>query len=116
MAITKEILDELLKDYHGPDDMYGPDGLVKQLSKALIERVMQVSNRRFALTEQLGYEKSDPVEKQTGNRWNGKSTKTLRTDQGLMAIEVSRDRDGEFELRIAAKHQGKRSFQGMAGI
>jgi hypothetical protein len=27
MAITKEVLDELLKDYHGPDDMYGPDGL-----------------------------------------------------------------------------------------
>ena len=32
MAITKEVLDELLRDYHGPDDFYGPDGLVKQLS------------------------------------------------------------------------------------
>jgi hypothetical protein len=34
-------LDELLKDCHGADDFYGPDGLVKQLSKALIERMMQ---------------------------------------------------------------------------
>jgi hypothetical protein len=35
MAITKEALDELLKGCHGPD------GLVKQLSKALIERMME---------------------------------------------------------------------------
>ena len=31
MAITKEVLDELLKDYRGPDDFYGPDGIIKQL-------------------------------------------------------------------------------------
>ena len=41
MAITKEVLDELLKGYKGPDDFYGPDGIIKQLSKALIERAMQ---------------------------------------------------------------------------
>jgi transposase-like protein len=41
MAITKEILDELLKDYKGPDDITGPDGLLKQLTKAVIERAMQ---------------------------------------------------------------------------
>jgi transposase-like protein len=105
MAITKEILDKLLKDYHGPDDMYGPDGVVKQLSKALIEGVMQASNQRFALTEQLGYEKSGQGVKGTANRRNGKSIKTLRTDQGPMAIEVPRDRDGEFEPHIVAKHE-----------
>ena len=37
MAITKEVLDELLKGYKGPDDMTGPDGLHEQLTKALIE-------------------------------------------------------------------------------
>lgn len=41
MAITKEILDELLKDYKGPEDITGPNGLLKQLSKAVIERAMQ---------------------------------------------------------------------------
>ena len=61
MAITKEVLDELLKDCHGPDEFYGPDGLVKQLSKALIERMMQAE-----LTDQLGYKKSEPGEKLTG--------------------------------------------------
>jgi len=100
MAITKEILDELLKDCKGPDEFYGPDGLVKQLSKALIERMMQAE-----LTDQLGYEKSKSGEKQTENRRNGKTSKTLRTDQGPMEIEVPRDRDGEFEPKVVPKHQ-----------
>ena len=100
MAITKEVLDELLKEYKGPDDFYGPEGIIKQLSKALIERAMQTE-----LTEQIGYEKSESGEKPNGNRRNGKSSKTLRTDQGPMEIEVPRDRDGEFEPKIVVKHQ-----------
>jgi transposase-like protein len=56
MAITKEILDELLKDYKGSDDITGPDGILKQLTKAVIKRAMQAE-----LTEQLGYEKGDQV-------------------------------------------------------
>jgi len=100
MAITKEILDELLKEYKGPDDFFGPDGLVKQLSKALIERVMQAE-----LTEEIGYEKNESGEKETSNRRNGNSAKTLRTDQGPMEIEIPRDRDGEFEPHIIPKHQ-----------
>ena len=42
MAITKEVFDELLKDCHRPDDFYGPDGLVKQFSKTLIERILSI--------------------------------------------------------------------------
>jgi transposase-like protein len=100
MAIRKELLDELLKDYKGPDDFYGPDGIIKQLSKALIERAMHAE-----LTEQLGYEKSESGEKKTSNRRNGNTSKTLRTDQGPMEIEVPRDRNGEFEPAIIPKHQ-----------
>jgi transposase-like protein len=100
MAITKEVLDELMKEYKGPDDFYGPDGLVKQLSKALIERAMEAE-----LTEQIGYGRSESGEKATSNRRNGKSPKTLRTDQGPMEIAVPRDRDGEFEPQIVPKHR-----------
>jgi len=57
------------------------------------------------LTEQIGYEKSESGEKQTKNRRNGTSSKTLRTDQGPMEIEVPRDRGGEFEPQIIPKHQ-----------
>ena len=100
MAITKEVLDELLKEYKGPDDFYGQDGLIKQLSKALIERAMQTE-----LTEQLGYEKSKAGEKETENRRNGALSKTLRTDQGPMEIEIPRDRNGDYEPLIVPKHQ-----------
>jgi len=57
------------------------------------------------LTEQLGYEKSESGEKQTENRRNGKTSKTLRTDQGPMEIEVPRDRNGEFEPKVVQKHR-----------
>jgi len=105
MAITKEVLDELLKEYRGPEDITGPDGLLKQLTKALIERAMEAE-----LTEHVGYEKHDQSEKQTENRRNGKTKKTLRTDQGPLEIAVPRDREGSFEPAIIPKHQ--REFKG----
>ena len=45
MAITKEMLDELLKDYRGPEDLTGEAGLLKQLTKALVERAMGAAGR-----------------------------------------------------------------------
>lgn len=83
MAITKEVLNELLKDYKGPDDLTGPDGLLKELTKALVERAMEAE-----MTEQLGYKKNDQAEKDTSDRRNGKTKKTVRSDQGPFEIEV----------------------------
>ncbi len=71
MAISKEVLDELMKNYKGPEDITGPEGLIKELTKALLERAMQGE-----LTEHLGYEKSDQAQKPTKNRWNGSSKKS----------------------------------------
>jgi transposase-like protein len=81
MAFSKEVLDAILKDYHGPDDFYGPEGIMKQLTKALVERTMEAE-----LTGHLGYEKHDQGEKSIANRRNGKSTKELRTDGGPMSV------------------------------
>ena len=41
MPITPELLDELLKDYKSPSDMFGDDGLLQQLTKAVVERALQ---------------------------------------------------------------------------
>jgi hypothetical protein len=42
MAFTNEVLDEILKGYSGaPEEFSGPDGLLKRLTKALIERAME---------------------------------------------------------------------------
>jgi putative transposase len=100
MAITKEVLDELLKKYHGPDDLTGEEGLLKQLTKALVERAMGAE-----LSEHLGYEKHEAGEKPSEDRRNGTSPKTVRSDQGPITIDVPRDRDGTFEPKIVGKHQ-----------
>jgi hypothetical protein len=34
MAFSPEVLDEILKDYHSPDDFYSPEGIMKQLTSA----------------------------------------------------------------------------------
>ena len=100
MAFTKEVLDEILKGYSGdPEDFAGTGGLLKQLTKALIERAMEAE-----LTHGLGYEKGQPGDKPTLNRRNGYTRKTLRTDHGSMELEVPRDRMGEFEPAIVPKH------------
>ena len=41
MTIPKEVLDALMKDYKNPDDLTGETGLLKQLTKQLLERAMQ---------------------------------------------------------------------------
>jgi len=105
MAIRKEILDELLKDYKSPEDLLGPGGLLKQLTGALVERAMDAE-----MTDHLGYEKHEIAGRGSGNSRNGASSKTLRTDRGPMAVSIPRDRDGSFEPKIVGKHQ--RHFDG----
>jgi transposase-like protein len=94
------MLDELMKDYKGPADLTGEGGLLKQLTKALVERAMGAE-----LTEHLGYEKHEPGDKPTDNRRNGTSSKTVRSDQGPISLDVPRDREGTFEPKIVGKHQ-----------
>jgi putative transposase len=79
----------------------GPDGLLKQLTKTVIETALDEE-----MTEHLGYEKHDSVAKETGNSRNGTRAKTVLTDTtGPVEIEVPRDRDGSFEPVIVRKRQ-----------
>jgi len=103
MAIRKELIDELMATSDGP--LIGPDGLSKELMKALVERMMAGE-----LNHHLGYEKHDVAGYNSGNTRNGKSKKTLKTESGEVTIEVPRDRQGTFEPRIIEKHQTR--FEG----
>ena len=100
MAIDLKLIDKLLADYKKPEDIIGENGLLKQLTKALLERAMQAE-----MTDHLGYEKHDPVGNNSGNSRNGKTTKTLKGDFGEMPLETPRDRNGTFEPKIVAKGQ-----------
>lgn len=94
------LLDQLLKDYKKPEDILGEQGLLKQLSKAILERALGAE-----LTEHLGYEKHDPAGYGKGNSRNGTSEKTLKSKNGEITVEVPRDRNSTFEPQIVKKHQ-----------
>ena len=79
----------------------GPDGLLKQLTKVVIEIALDQE-----LTEHLGHEKNTPAGNETGNVRNGSRPKTVLTDgTGQVGIDVPRDRDGTFEPQIVRKRQ-----------
>ena len=100
MAIRDELLEELLKEYKNPEDMFGKNGIIKELTKRLVEKAMDAE-----LTHHLGYEKNNPDGKNTGNSRNGKYSKTLKGDLGKLPINIPRDRNGEFDPQIIKKHQ-----------
>jgi putative transposase len=105
MAITDEVLDELLKDYQQPEDLLGQNGLLKQLQKRLLEKALGAE-----LTVHLGYGKHAAAGKNTGNSRNGTSPKTMKGEFGNLELATPRDRNGTFEPQIVAK--GQRRFEG----
>lgn len=100
MEIKPELLDKLLDGVKTQDDLAGPGGLLKQITKALLERMLAGE-----LTHHLGYQKHDVAAPGNGNTRNGKSLKTLKGQSGEMEISVPRDRNGTFEPQVVRKHQ-----------
>jgi putative transposase len=103
--IPDELIDQLLRDYEGPEDLTGPEGLLNRLRKRLIERAAGAE-----LAQHLGYPPGGVPSEGQGNRRNGTSGKTLRTIDGPVRVEIPRDRDASFEPRIVPKHA--RDFDG----
>lgn len=71
-ALPNDLIDGLLANYRKPEDLIGENGLLKQLTKALVERALQAE-----MAERLGHDMYEPVTNNTGNTRNGKSRKTL---------------------------------------
>lgn len=105
MPITPELLDELLKDYKSPDDMFGNDGLLQQLTKVVGERALQ-----GAMTHQPGYEKHDPAGQNSGNSRNRKSSKISKGKRSQLQLDVPRDRASAFAPQLIK--QGQTRFDG----
>ena len=99
-AVPEELLSGLLADYKKPEDLIGENGLLKQLTKLLVEKALDAE-----LSEHLGHGKNEPVANEAGNTRNGKSRKTLKGEFGELPIEVPRDRHGTFEPQLIPKHQ-----------
>jgi len=97
--VPDEVLDELLArvDAEGAE-LLGPDGLLNQVTKAVLERALDEE-----LTDHLGYERHDPTGRGSGNSRNGTTAKVVLTDVGAVDVDVPRDRNGDFEPRIVPK-------------
>jgi len=98
--VPDELLSNLLANYQKPEDLIGGNGLLKQLTKLLVERALDAE-----MTEHLGHDKHEPVANASGNTRNGRSRKTLKGEFGKLPIEVPRDRHGSFEPQLVPKHQ-----------
>lgn len=97
--LPSDLIDALLADYKKPEDLIGQNGLLKQLTKALVERALQAE-----MTDHLGHGKNQLVANEAGNTRNGRSKKTLKGDFGELPIEIPRDRAGTFEPQLIGKH------------
>jgi len=93
-------LDELLASGKSAEDLLGQNGLLKQMTGRLLEKMLAGE-----LTDHLGYEKHDIAGHHSGNSRNGTTGKTVKTDTCEVSIDVPRDRNGEFEPQIVGKHQ-----------
>ena len=98
--VPDELLSRLLANYQKPEDLIGENGLLKQLTKLLVEKALDAE-----MTEHLGHEKHEPVANAAGNTRNGRSRKTLKGELGELPIEIPRNRDGTFEPKLVPKHQ-----------
>jgi putative transposase len=93
------ILDRMIRG-KAPEEILGQTGLVGDLTRRLVERVLDGE-----MTAHLGYEKHAQEGRNGGNSRNGKTKKRVKTDTAEIDLEVPRDRDGTFDPMMVAKGQ-----------
>jgi putative transposase len=105
MAVKKELVDELLKDAD-PKKVFGTEGLLDEIKKALAERMLNAELDEHLAAESAEADSADGA----GNHRNGYSKKTVLTDTGKLELDIPRDRRSSFEPQLIAKYQ--RRFPG----
>jgi putative transposase len=95
--VPSEILDQFVRQ--GPLSVEELDAAVRRFKKAIVERALGGE-----LTHHLGYPPGGTKPEDTTNHRNGTGGKTVLTDDGPLALDVPRDRQGTFEPRLIPKH------------
>jgi putative transposase len=100
-VLSNDQIDALLAEAESSGtSIDGPDGLIGQMIKAVLERALETE-----MTDHLGYERGDPAGIGSPNSRNGFTEKTVITTAGQTRIEVPRDRGGSFEPQIVPKRK-----------
>jgi len=101
----EQLIDELLKDYKGPESFWGEFGLFAQLKKKIIERTLDAE-----MDNHLGYTKHNPKGHNSGNSRNGRGKKTVVVDSEQIDLKPPRDRNSTFEPQLIPKR--RKYFEG----
>jgi transposase-like protein len=97
LNITDEMLDALTEGLSTQEDVFGREGLFRQLQKAVLEKM---------LNKELDFHlASEKQASQHGNCRNGKGHKTVKSESGEIHIDTPRDRAGTFEPMIVPKRR-----------
>ncbi|QAT43638.1 IS256 family transposase [Aminipila luticellarii] len=95
----RSLINQLLSTYK-PEDTNDVHSMLKDLLGDTLQGMLEAE-----LEDQLGYSKYDYKNKETDNRRNGFSKKTVTSSMGGISLDIPRDRDGDFEPQIVKKHQ-----------
>lgn len=102
MSIDKDLLDQLMEG-RSAGDLFGKEGILSELTKALAERALTTE-----MEEHLGEERAEQAPEgpnRPSNRRNGSSQKTVTTESGKVILDIPRDRNGTFDPLLIAKYQ-----------
>ena len=94
--VVKQALDLISEKHTDLSGLFSEDGLLKQLTKGLVERALQAE-----MKQHLGFDKYE--HKHSDNSRNGQTTKSLITESGTLKIDVPRDRGGSFDPILVPK-------------
>lgn len=83
MTVSNELIDRLLADYKKPEDLIGENGLLKQLTKRLVDLALEAE-----MASHLGHGKNEPVANLKGNTRYGKSKETFKGEFGELPIDT----------------------------
>jgi putative transposase len=104
LNLSPEVLDSILKDYKNPEDLMGENGILKQLTKALVERCLN-AEIEYQLKSEPELAEAETCRENSKNRRNGYSKKTIKGSFGEAEIAIPRDRENVYEPQLVPKHQ-----------
>lgn len=99
-ATDPKPINSLLETHQNPENPLSENNLLKQLTKAMLERTLNAD-----MTHDLGHDRSKSVNNDAGNERNRIKTKTVQAEFGQLEIEVPRDREDSFEPQLIKKRQ-----------
>ncbi len=97
--MDRQSLKDFLKE-NDIRDLAQLNTVIKQMTGVMLEEMLETERDDY-----LGYSRYDSSNKETENSRNGYSSKTVRSSQGEIKLDIPRDRDGSFEPELIKKYQ-----------